>query len=291
MPAHIYYRLGRWKDSMRVNVAAARADEAWIRSSGDKGMVRYGYYPHNVHFIVTSAQMAGDMPTAIREARKLEQILDPQVSSQIAWIQAVNAAPFFTAVQFATPAQILAMGAPDARLRYPTAMRHYARAVARARQGNRAGFEQELAKLRAIKSEPAMQAMIDQGVPARDLLEMAESVAKARWAYSRGQYHAAADLYGKAVTIENKIPYMEPPYWYYPVSQSLGASLYRLGRYDEARNAFNAALVSSPNNGWALFGLAATERAQGRKVQAAAADAALKRAWSGNPGWLRMDRL
>ena len=67
MPAHIYYRLGRWQDSMRVNVAAARADEAWIKATGDRGMVRYGYYPHNVHFIVTSAQMAGDMPTAMRE--------------------------------------------------------------------------------------------------------------------------------------------------------------------------------------------------------------------------------
>ena len=97
MPAHIYYRLGRWKDSMRVNRAAARADEAWIAESGDKGLVRYGYYPHNVHFIVTSAQMAGDMPTAVREASKLAGILDPAVSSQVAWVHAVNAATFFTA--------------------------------------------------------------------------------------------------------------------------------------------------------------------------------------------------
>jgi len=64
MPAHIYYRLGRWKDSIRVNIAGARADEAYIKASGDRGLVRYGYYPHNVHFIVTSAQMAGDMPTS-----------------------------------------------------------------------------------------------------------------------------------------------------------------------------------------------------------------------------------
>ena len=103
---------------MRVNIDAARADEAWIRASGDKGLVRYGYYPHNVHFIVTSAQMAGDMPTAMREARKLRDMLDPEISSQIAWIQAVNAAPFFAAAQFAAPAQILAMQAPDPRLPY-----------------------------------------------------------------------------------------------------------------------------------------------------------------------------
>jgi tetratricopeptide (TPR) repeat protein len=291
MPAHIYYRLGRWQDSIRVNVDAALADEAWLRSSGEKGMVRYGYYPHNVHFIVTSAQMAGDMPTAMREANKLARILDPRVSSQIAWIQAVNAAPFFTAAQFATPAQILAMRAPNALLPYPTAMRHYARAVAYANLRNRSGFERELAKLNAMRQSAAFKPMVDQGVPAPDLLQLAETVAQARWAYANRQYAKAADLYREAAATEAKIPYMEPPYWYYPVRQSLGAAFYRAGRYDDAAQAFTAALAQSPNNGWALWGLAESERAAGRTLQAAAADAALKRAWLGDPRWLRMDRL
>lgn len=291
MPAHIYYRLGRWKDSMRVNVAAARADETWIKSSGDKGLVRYGYYPHNVHFIVTSAQMAGDMPTAIREARKLETILDPAISSQIAWIQAVHAAPYFAAAQFAPPAQILAMRAPDARLPYPAAMRHYARAVARANERNRRGFEEELGKLRVMRESGDWKAMVDQGVPAPDLLQLAELVARARWAYLTRDYGDAVRLYREAATIEEKIPYMEPPYWYYPVHQSLGAALYRAGEYDAARDAFNAALARSPNNGWVLYGLAQTERAQGRKTHAAAAEAALTRAWAGDASWLKIDRL
>lgn len=291
MPAHIYYRLGRWQDSIRANVAAARADEAWIRDSGDKGLVRYGYYPHNVHFIVTSAQMAGEMPTAIREARKLETILDPGVSSQIAWIQAVNAAPYFAAAQFATPAEILAMRAPDARLPYPTAMRFYARALARAQQRNRTGFEQELRSLRALRNSDALKPMIDQGVPGGDLLLLAETVARARWASANGRLGEAVRLYREAVEIEQKIPYMEPPYWYYPVHQSLGAALYRAGRYREARKAFETALSQSPNNGWVLYGLSASERALGRRVEAAAADRALKKAWSGNRAWLKMDRL
>ena len=291
MPAHIYYLLGRWQDSIRVNVAAARADEAWIKHSGDKGLVRYGYYPHNVHFIVTSAQMAGEMPTAIREARKLETILDPAISSQIAWIQAVNAAPYFAAAQFATPAEVLAMRAPDARLPYPTAMRFYARALARAQQGNRAGFEQELTKLRAIRNSDALEPMIAQGVPAGDLLNLAETVARARWAAANGRLPEAVRLYGDAAAIEQKIPYMEPPFWYYPVHQSLGAALYRAKRYGEAKEAFETALSRSPNNGWVLYGLAASELALGRKAEAAAANSALKRAWSGDPDWLRMDRL
>ena len=291
MPAHIYFRLGRWQDSIRSNLAAARADEAWIRDSGDRGLVRYGYYPHNVHFIVTSAQMAGEMPLAIREARKLEAILDPRISSEIAWIQAVNAAPYFAAAQFATPAQILAMRAPDARLPYPTAMRFYARAVARAHQRNRVGFEQELTKLRAVRSSDALESMIAQGVPARDLLHLAETVARARWASANRRLGEAVRLYGEAAAIEQKIPYMEPPYWYYPVHQSLGAALYRAGRYQEASKAFQTALLQSPNNGWVLYGLAASERALGRKGEAAAASLALKKTWSGNPAWLRMNRL
>ena len=84
MPAHIYYRLGRYGDSIRANVAAARADEAYLRQSGDRGLYRYGYYPHNVHFIVTSAQMAGDLPTAVREARRLGNVLDPATAARVA---------------------------------------------------------------------------------------------------------------------------------------------------------------------------------------------------------------
>ncbi len=291
MPAHIYYRLGRWKDSIRVNVDAARRDEAYIRASNDKGFVRYGYYPHNVHFIVTSAQMAGDLPTAIRESKRLATIVDTETATQIAWIQAIHAAPYFSALQFAPPAEVLAMPAPDPRLPYVTAMRHYARAVAYAQQRNQRGFDRELAELARIRASDVLKPMVHQGVPAPDLIQLAEHVARGRLAAARGRHGQAADFYRKAIEIEDRIPYMEPPWWYYPVRQSLGASLYRAGRYDEAREAFTGALAKAPNNGWALYGLAASERALGRRAHAAAAQMALSRAWSGDPRWLRMERL
>jgi tetratricopeptide (TPR) repeat protein len=291
MPAHIYFRLGRWKDSIKVNVDAARADEDYIRSANDRGLVRYGYYPHNVHFIVTSAQMAGDLGTAIREARRLGTIVDPATGARIAWIQAIHAAPYFAAAQFAAPRDILAMAAPDARLPYVQGMRFYARAVARANLHDAAGFEREIGALRRVRGSAALKPMVEQGVPAPELLTLAETVARGRLAFARGRYNEAADLYRAAIGIEEKLPYMEPPFWYYPVKQSLGAALYRAGKYDAAREAFTGALAQSPNNGWALFGLASAERALGRRDQAAAAQAALDRAWLGNPKWLRIERL
>ena len=291
MPGHIYVRRGRYADSIRLNVAAARADEAFIRDAGDESLVRYGYYPHNIHFIVASAQMAGDMTTALTEARRLRTVLDPATSARIAWIQVIDAAPYQALAQFAEPRAILSAPAPDARLPYALAMRHYARAVAYARLRDQRSFDRELAALNALKASDAFADMIAQGVPAPDLLSLAEAVARGRLATARGRHLEAADHYRRAADIEADLPYQEPPYWYYPVNQSLGAALYQAGRPAEAAVAFRYALAQTPANGWALYGLARSEAAQGHADEAATAEAALRAAWLGDGRWLRMDRL
>lgn len=291
MPAHIYARRGRYADSIRVNVAAVRADEAFIRATDDQSLLRYGYYPHNIHFIVTSAQMAGDMTTALEEARRLRTVLDPTTSAKIAWVQLIDAAPYLAFAQFAGPQAILALPSPDQALPYAVAMRHYARAIAYAELGDGANFDRELAAMARLRTSTAFTAMIEQGVPVPDLLTLAETVARGRFAASQRDYGAAADHYRRAIAIEDGLPYTEPSYWYYPVSQSLGAALFQNGRYAEAAEAFRAALVQTPNNGWALYGLMRSEAAQGHRVEAAAAKQALAKAWLGNHRWLRMDRL
>ena len=291
MPAHIYYRLGRWKDSIRVNIDAARKDEAYIKEADDKGFVRFGYYPHNVHFIVTSAQMGGDLPTAIREAKRLASIVDANTASQVPWIQAIYGAPYFATLQFAPASDVLELPEPDPRLAYVQGVRHYVRAVAYAQQKNEIGFDKEMRELARLRQSEALKPMADQGMPAPDLLGLAEHVARGKYASIRGRHLQAADHYRQALAIEDRISYMEPPWWYFPVSQSLGSALYRAGRYDEAQQAFTAALAKYPGNGWALYGLAASEQRLGRRAQAAAATTALNRAWMGDPKWLRMERL
>lgn len=291
MPSHIYYAVGRYGDSIRANIAAARSDEAFIRSAGDNGLVRYGYYPHNVHFIVTSAQMAGDMATAIREAQRLRTILDPATSASIGWVQAIDAAPFLAAAQFAAPRDILTMAAPDPRLPYAMAMRHYARAVAYAGLGDDRGFSGEISAMAALGASGAFADLIAQGVPAPDLLALASEVARGRQAAARGDLAEAEGHYRRAIAIEDRIPYQEPPYWYYPVRQSLGAVLFMAGRYDEASSAFRGALVRAPHNGWALYGLTRSESAAGHRLEAAAAERAFARAWQGDRAWLDMKRL
>lgn len=291
MPAHIYYRIGRYADSMQANVLAARADEQYLADIGDDGLYRYGYYPHNVHFLLASAQMIGAMYSVASESARLQRILDVETAKALPWVQAIHAAPAFAIAQYGSPEAILALNDQPSELAYVEAMRRYARAVAYALQRDEAGFKSEIEALDALASAPGVTAMADAGFPAADLVRLAGLVARGRQAQSAGEPRRAAELFAQAEAIEATVPYNEPPYWYYPVAQSRGAALFEAGRYDEARDAFMKALIRAPNDGWALWGLARTQRKLGNRLEAEAADRALDRIWIGDRSWLRMDRL
>ncbi len=292
MPAHLYHVLGRYRDSIKANVAAAKADEVWLAQTDEAGLYRYGYYPHNVHFIVTAAQLGGDKASALDQSVRLRKILGVDVAAALPWVQVIYAAPYFAHAQFSSPAEILAQPAPDSRLPYATGMWHYSRAVGAALKNDAAAVEKEIAAIRKLRMEVDFQPMIATGVPAPDLLELAEEVAFGRIAYVQKRFGDAAEHFTRAAAIEDRIPYMEPPFWYYPVRQSLGAAQLAMGQPDAARQSFMAALVRAPNNGWALFGLAESQRQMKDRPAMRATKAALDRAWLGaDRSALRLARL
>jgi tetratricopeptide (TPR) repeat protein len=291
MPSHLFVRTGRYRDSIAANRAAAAADEQLIARIGDRSVYRYGYFPHNVHFLLVSAQMAGDQPTVEAEAARLARLMDVPTMQALAWVQVIQAAPYFAHGQFSDPATILDVPAPDGRLPYSMAMWHYSRALARAAQRDDAGFARELAEIRTLRTTADWKPMTDQLVPATDLLRIAEHVAEGRMAAAGGKWKAAEAAYRKAAALEATLPYAEPPYWYFPVNQSLGAVLLQQGDAQGAERAFLQALAAWPGNGWALFGLAQAQTAQGRMADAAFTRAALSRAWAGDPAALKLERL
>ena len=72
MPSHIYYRVGRYLDALADNKTASAVDETYLDvTKAPMGVYRLGYYPHNVHFTMASAQMSGDGATVIAAAEKL----------------------------------------------------------------------------------------------------------------------------------------------------------------------------------------------------------------------------
>ena len=104
MPAHIYLRMGRYKDVLEVNKDAAASDERYLAANpGVQGPYPAMYYPHNVHFQMTAALMAGQGESALSSADKLAQLIPDEAAQAIPAAQPIKQAPYFIHAQFSDP--------------------------------------------------------------------------------------------------------------------------------------------------------------------------------------------
>ena len=291
MPFHTLFRIGRYKDALAANVAAVAADEAYLRRAAPEGLYPAAYYPHNVHSLMVSAQMAGDGRSAIAAADKLADIVSDEAARSIAWVQPIKVAPYFAHAQFSPAQSILALPDPGFELPYVRAMWHYARGVALATSGQTQAAEREAAAIVELARTSDFSSLEAGGVPARDVLALARHVVLARIAQSREDYPAARAAFESAIEIEDRLAYSEPPYWYYPVRQSLGALLLEAGQPAEAEQVFRASLARVPSNGWALWGMSQAHAQQGRAGDAAAVQKLFEQAWAGEASGPDLSRL
>ncbi len=283
MPAHIYYRVGMYRESLAVNKRAIGVDERYFQTSPSDPLYRTAYYPHNIHFVMVSAQMGGDGKTAIDAAQKLDAAVPLEVVRQFAIMQPIKAAPYTTHAQFGDPDAILNLPAPPADLVLVATMYHYARAVAFSGKKDPASARVEIDALARLERDADFKPFAEWGVPAREIVQTARLVATGRLADANGDLPGAAKAYEDAIFVEDSLAYMEPPYWYYPIRQSLGSVLLRQGRLDEAERAFRESLARVRGNGWALAGLAETYRRKGDAAAERSARRAYAKAWFGDP--------
>lgn len=284
MPAHIYHRVGLYRESLEANRQAIQVDERYFKASPSDPLYRSAYYPHNIHFLMVSAQMGGDGPTALEAARKLDASLPVEVVKAMAALQVVKAAPYTTHAQFSAPELVLQLAAPPPDLVLVQATYRYARALAQASRHDVAAAQQEIAALAALETGSDFKPFDAWGVPAQAIVQTARLIATARLAEAQGDLVGAAAALEQAVAIEEALAYTEPSFWYYPVRQSLGAVRLRQGRLDEAEAAFRQSLVRVRHNGWALAGLVEVYKRQGDAAAEKTARAALGKAWLGPRG-------
>lgn len=290
MPSHIYYRIGRYLDSLETNVGAVKVDEAYLQrpESIQGGMYQFGYYPHNVHFVLVSAHMAGDRARALEYAAKLDALIPMSLATAVPGVQPVKVSPLFTYAEFGTHDQVMALPDPGPDAPYVKAIWHYARAVSLARHGD---ADAALAEVDAIAAVSDKANFRGGGIPTPTLLSIAQNVALGRIAQASDDHEAAVGYFEAGVSLQDTVNYMEPPYWYYPVRQSLGAAYLAVGRDGDAEQALKASLIDAPNNGLALFGLAETYATMGDDTAAQYTKDLLGKAWAGDVSDLDLDRL
>lgn len=284
MPAHIYYRVGLYKESLQANLDAIAVDEQYFRQSNSDAIYKGGYYPHNIHFVMVSALMGGDGKAALEAGTKLDKSISAASMKIEKGLQPVKAAPYFAHVQFSTPDTLIALPDPGPDAILVQAMWHYARAIGYARKAMFVESQKEIDVLAAIETGSELLLINSGDMPAADIVHTARAVANGRLADVRGDLAGAIKFYQEAVTVQDALPYTEPPHWYYPVRQSLGAALLRAGRLDEAESAFRASLARTPSNGWALRGLIEVYSQRGDAAALAAAQKRFATTWLGKKG-------
>jgi tetratricopeptide (TPR) repeat protein len=279
MPSHIYIRIGRYHDAAEVNAKAAAIDAAYIEKYDIQGPYRMMYYPHNIHFFWASATLEGRSKEALQAARDFSAKLPAEMVRQMPMVEGFYPTYLFALVRFGKWQEILKQPAPPADLKYSTGMWHYARgwAFAATKQLDKASAEHaKLAEI-AAATPPDMRIMMNSGAA---LLNLAANVLAGEIAAKRGHYDEAVQLLETAVGMQDGLGYEEPPAWYYPVRQSLGAVLLKAGRAEDAEGVYREDLRRNPENGWSLYGLTQSLRKQKKQADSAETEKRFRKAWA-----------
>jgi Flp pilus assembly protein TadD len=91
--------------------------------------------------------------------------------------------------------------------------------------------------------------------------------------------------------MQEALVYDEPPDWYYPLRESLGAALLRAGQAVEAERVLREGVKRSPHNGRMLFALMESLKAQGKTEDADWVRREFDAAWDKADVKLRLEDL
>ena len=156
MPSHIYQRVGRYADAAAANVAAAKADEDYISQCRAQGIYPMAYYPHNVHFLWYATTADGRSKEAIEAARKTAaQVKDEQLDA-LPLLAAFRVVPMYALARFGRWDEVLAEPVPAEKYVFLRGVSHYVRGLAHLGKGDLDAAERELADVRRIAADKAL---------------------------------------------------------------------------------------------------------------------------------------
>jgi tetratricopeptide (TPR) repeat protein len=287
MPAHTFFRAGRYQDAAVVNAQAIAADMDWLEAGGDRRFPMSfdwmspdlpPYYAHNLTFGLAGALMSGDAQLALKYAEHAEKAYPANLPEKTrngvvprSWVA-------------------LARYAPDRALALPAigndpafaAYRAYARGEALLIKGDAAGARLELKALRKVKA-PDDEAEVT----------IAQRVLEARIAMAEGDIKKATKLFDRAAKLQEKElnDWMDPPAWWYPVRRSVAAAHLRAGDFAKAEAEAKKSLAVWKHDPLALWVLGKAQIGAGRASEGEATLAEARKIWRGDFASITMDAI
>ncbi len=274
MPGHIWLVLGDYDQSANVNERAIEVDRKYFSQTGVTGSYTM-YYLHNLDFLLYSRMMQGRVAESRKVMAQMNEALEPMraVPEMAEVVDVFNSVILTSQVRLQRWDDLLASSSPKSA--QGSAMWRHSRALAYVAKGDYANARKEQAefdRIAATLDRKGQWGTNNLG----NVVDTASAILAARVEESPAR---AMPMWRHAVELQDKLTYDEPPAWYYPVRESLGASLLQSGDAAAAEIVFREGVRRSPNNVRMLFGLLESLKAQKKSEAAAWVQKEYESAW------------
>jgi tetratricopeptide (TPR) repeat protein len=292
MPAHVYIRTGDYEAAVKTNEQAADVDRAYIKSTGVQGIYPMMYYSHNLHFIAMCSAMNGNYEESRKNADLLVENVGPHVKDMPP-LEGFMTIPMAVEIRFHHWNEILKMPQPDSSMKTATVFWHFGRGMALASTGRTTEAEAEYKVVSDAEAATPPDVIFQMPInnKAKDIMKIAEDVLGAKIAEAKKDNGAAIAMLRDAVALQDTLKYGEPPDWFFPVRESLGAIMLMNGDAAGAEKVFRDDLDRNLRNPRSLWGLHQALLEQKRGYDAGFVQKRFESSWKGGPGTLKLDDL
>jgi len=292
MPAHVYIRTGDYEAAVKTNEQAAAVDRAYIKATGVQGIYPMMYYSHNLHFIAMCSAMNGNYAESMKNAELLVQNVGPHVK-EMPPLEGFMTIPVAVQIRFHRWDEILKMPQPDAAMKTATVFWHFGRGLALAGTGkiSEAEAEYKIVSEAEAATPPDVIFQMPINNKAKDIMKISKDVLGAKIALAKKDNSGAIAMLRDAVKIQDTLKYGEPPDWFFPVRESLGAALLVNGDAASAEKVFREDLERNLRNPRSLWGLHQSLIQQKRDYDAGFIQKEFEASWKGGKQALTLDDL
>ena len=289
MPCHIFLLVGDYDEAIKTNTKAIAADRQYIQENGmTNGDYPIHYLSHNLTILSRSYMLTEQYNQAMQAALEINEFLQPYFE-KMPHLAPYILVPIEVNLYFHRWNELLAY-APKTSVPSVLAYWHFSRAVAYLQSGNLDAAQKERMLMQKSMREITKMEEIAKN-PAKNVLDLADVILNADFAHAQKHESEYIDYLRKAVDMQDKLYYDEPPAWYIPIRVQLGKALLEQKHYVEAEDVFKKGLTQWQRNGRLLFGLYISVKGQGRDWDAINIQREMTAALKNAPRPLQLDDL
>lgn len=276
MPGHIYLRVGEYEKAIDINERSQVVDLQFAELWGDTNFPNIGTYPlsHKMHaphaldFVRYASMLQGNYAQAAEAAQRGADSVGTAAEAVNRGEKRVAHAWIVDKV-FGKWDKILSSEQSHKGTPYLDGMWAYVTGSAHVATGDLAAADEALARLRLHANDPKVDTTGVSPTPASQILELATLALEGEIMEAHGNLRGAIGVFSRAVQIEDRNSYTEPPDWSQSMRLYLGAAQLKAGDAAAAEATFREDLEWKQQSGWSTFGLYQAIEAQGRDAEAA----------------------